>query len=99
MHDLKKNASNPKCDRCQKLLEKTNKRKALCNNESYEEFLNICEEDWENEVFSKICSEQKHILPCNTALETRNKEISLAIFRLGGKDGLRKQNKSEEKWL
>lgn len=94
-----------KCKACVNLQELKIKRIQLKQNETYERFLEISEDDWVNGTFPdlevKIGSiweasmDHQIALPCSVNIESRDKHVNRAIGKFGGKEGLIKQNKRE----
>lgn len=91
------------CDQCKKLQLRRLRRRCLLKEESFENFLNVTEEDWRNEVFPRVRFEEGSIwnapaecevvLPCNNNFVSTNTQVGTAINRFGGIEGLKKQNK------
>ncbi|XP_060516193.1 uncharacterized protein LOC132695754 [Cylas formicarius] len=95
-----------KCDACARAREKrVLRQQQLKKEETFECYQSISEEDWEENVFYDLesiegpaqdtATEWDLILPCNTKLESRNKEINRTIDKFGAKHGIMSQNKRE----
>lgn len=103
--NLYESAETVRCKECRKAQKKLHLRKLLKDNEIYENFQEISEENWNSEIFttlthvaSPICEaplEYDLILPGSRNLESNNKMTGIEINRLGGKNGLLKQNKAK----
>lgn len=97
------NSTDIQCPDCKRIREKTLKRRALKTEETYENFQQITEEDWLNELFPyatevnrpiwEASFEEDLILPCNPEFKTNNRMVSSAINKFGGRGGLMKQGK------
>ncbi|KAG5889782.1 hypothetical protein JTB14_036398 [Gonioctena quinquepunctata] len=84
---------------------KKERRQILTQKQNFENFQSITEDDWVEEVFPKIDIEQCHIweapseyeiiLPCNSSIDSKHKEIGIAINKFGGEEGLKRQNKTK----
>lgn len=92
-----------KCDECRKEQRKTQRRHLLTQDESYDSFKRVTENDWKDEVFPKVKSEwgpiwnapndYELVLPSTKTISSSNKIIKRAIDKFGGKEGLLKQNR------
>ncbi|KAG5886320.1 hypothetical protein JTB14_034783 [Gonioctena quinquepunctata] len=92
------------CQECEETIKK-GRRQILTQKQNFGNFQSITEDDWVEEVFPKINIEQCHkweapseyeiILPCNSSIDSKHKEIGIAINKFGGKEGLKRQNKSK----
>lgn len=93
------------CESCKNAAAKLVKRRALKQDESYENFLKVTEEEWGDEIFTRSKIEPRNIwdtpagyeiiLPCNESFQTNNRIVGKAINKFGGLDGLKRQNKSK----
>ncbi|CAH1107167.1 unnamed protein product [Psylliodes chrysocephalus] len=93
-----------KCEACKEADRKKNRRKVLKLNESLESFEQVTEEDWGEEIFTRlkeikkpiwdVPNEYSVIIPCNVNFGSKHKYIATALDRFGGKTGLKTQNKT-----
>lgn len=93
------------CESCKETQTINKRRKTLKENETFENFQSITEEEWNNNIFPALDSVPKNIwdapdgsyvlLPCNTQFQSKFKSVELAINRLGDRELLSKQNKSK----
>ncbi|KAG5885824.1 hypothetical protein JTB14_017194 [Gonioctena quinquepunctata] len=101
---LNRATSGTQCQECEKETIKK-KRRILTQKQNFENFQSITEDDWVEEVFPKINIEQCHIweapseyeiiLPCNSSIDSKHKEIGIAINKFGGGEGPMRQNKTK----
>lgn len=97
--------NNMRCDECEKVQRRMTRRSFLKKEETFEYFEQVTEQDWEDEVFTRIGTEVGNIweaptdmdiaLPCDTSIRSGHKRVMAAINKLGGITGLRSQNKKE----
>lgn len=91
------------CKECRETQKREARRKVLSQEKSFDAFLRITEDDWEEETFPRIEVKQGYIwdapveyqliLPCSKDLESENKIVKRAINKFGGREGLLNQNK------
>lgn len=94
-----------KCEACENLQRLNIKRIQLKQNETYERFQEIPEDDWVNGTFPELevkigsiweaSMDHQIALPCSENLESKDKHVNRAIGKFGGKEGLIRQNKRE----
>lgn len=94
-----------RCSKCLELRKLRLRRAELKQEDSFENFQEILEEDWASDIFPKpslidACigeapPEWDIILPCNKNFESDQDNVNKGIDKFGGKDGLKKQNKNE----
>lgn len=91
------------CEMCLKKT-KTEARKSLLTKViDYDNYKKITEDDWEEDIFpnlesangplSEATAEWDLILPCNEDFVTEDRAVMYTIRKLGGKEGLDRQNK------
>ncbi|KAG5864124.1 hypothetical protein JTB14_014403 [Gonioctena quinquepunctata] len=91
------------CQECEKETIKKERRQILTQKQNFENFQSITEDDWVEEVFPKIDIEQCHIWEApseykiiyNSSIDSKHKEIRIAINKFGGEEGLKRQNKTK----
>lgn len=96
--------AEPKCPECLKEQKRTEMRKRMRENDSFENFLSIPEDLWNDECFTHIQKEEGLIwetpdqydvmLPCDKMFGGYDSFISRAINRFGKVEGLKRQEKS-----
>lgn len=92
------------CEECRKARRRKQKIRELKTSETYECFKCIPEEEWNGDTFAKTTIKQCQvweaptdydiILPCNRNILSTYSSVNKAIEHFGGKNGLRKQNKT-----
>lgn len=99
--------NNPdiRCAECRKEQARYERRWALKEDESFENFRKTTEDDWITEVFPRAIEQNMPIweaplqegiiLPCSMNFESNNKMISAAINKFGGRVGLAHQKKEK----
>ncbi|KAG5860971.1 hypothetical protein JTB14_036559 [Gonioctena quinquepunctata] len=93
------------CQECEKETIKKGRRRILTQKQNFENIQSLTEDDWVEEVFPKINIEQCHIweapseyeiiLPCNSSIDSKHKEIGIANNKFGGEEGLKRQNRTK----
>ncbi|CAH1101744.1 unnamed protein product [Psylliodes chrysocephalus] len=94
-----------RCPKCKQLEGRLARRIAYTQEETFENFQSIKEEDWTSGIFPRVKSVQGYIrdapyefdivLPSNENLETNQKDVGITINKLGGKDELMRQRKQK----
>lgn len=94
-----------KCKECLKVQRRKSRRAGLKKSDNFAGFQAVTEQDWEMQVFDNPIimhgllwdapTEVDFILPCDKNLESDHKGVNRCIGKLGGKEGLKKQNKKE----
>ncbi|KAG5883312.1 hypothetical protein JTB14_008599 [Gonioctena quinquepunctata] len=100
-----RSTAGTQCQECRKESQKKERRDGLTQHLNFETFQMITEVDWGNEIFPKMNVESGHIweapneydiiLPCIAKFGSLENEVSSAITKFGGEDGLRRQNKTK----
>lgn len=94
-----------RCKECQNAQRRKHRRTQLTQNDSFENFQDISEEEWSSEIFPKPNTKREYIwnaptewdfiFPCDKNFESSDAEINRCIEKFGGREGLRRQNKTE----
>lgn len=91
------------CPNCKTAKDKKLRRRSLKTEETYQNFLNVTENDWYQNVFPVVevvnkpiwesPFEEDLVLPCSSKLTTNNKMVGTAINKFGGQNWLLMQNR------
>lgn len=91
------------CDQCKVMRLRKSRRLAFLKDVSFENFCQVTEDDWSNEVFPRIKTvggviwdtpiSCDVILPCNEDFVSANKNVEIGIKKFGGIEGLKNQTK------
>lgn len=93
------------CGECLKQQRKATRRQALSGETNFENFSQITEQDWEDEIFPKLQVEKdliwnapvdcQLILPCDSSIKSKDRLTERAIEKYGGRDGLKAQGRQQ----
>lgn len=99
------NSNEIRCTECETARRNAKMKILYKQEETYSNFKRIEETDWESDMFKKIPTIDGHIwetttedtiiIPCNEGFESKEKTVSIALNKFGGRDGLKRQGKKK----
>lgn len=98
-----KPVNNTQCGLCREIQIKSEKRRLLRHDETYDAFQAVPENDWVEKIFPRMPvrsgniweapPEYQLILPCSKDIEGLNNHVKAAVYKYGGIEGLKGQHK------
>lgn len=105
LDSTKRSPGSIQCKECVRIQQIMTRRQELIKEESYDNFKQVTENDWKDEIFPKIQIQKGNLwdapsdytiaLPCSVNIKSSDTTTDKAITRFGGREELRKQNKQE----
>lgn len=103
--DIADKQNETKCKECENAQKNAYRKNLYKKEETYCNYKRVEEGDWEGEMFTKFPAidgniweasmEDTIVIPCSEGLESKEKAVSIALNKFGGRDGLKGQRKKK----